>query len=175
MLKDRISQVFRYHEPNIPPLYEIEDLTGSSPSLIMRTINKMGIEYPQDKKISNRAIEYFKHYKQGMDIKDLAKVCGVSYSQIARQYESLIVLGANIKVKYYEGVYDKSILKRPKGIKRLSSDKGVYIKVTDGRYKGATGYLEPFTDTANATLWINGEQVTVKLETCDYREYGRAV
>lgn len=165
LLEQRIIEVFRYHEPNVPPLHEIEDLTGSSASLIMRYVNRNFPDYPNEKRISNRAIEFFKYYKEGMTVNDLAVACGVHYSQISRQLESLRNLGADIKVNYYKD-YSKRNNTKPKA---KDDEKGEYCKIVDGEYKGMMGRIKSITDTVNVIVWVNCEEVLVKKEMWQVR------
>lgn len=128
--------------------------------------------------VSTIQYELSHRFESGMTMKEFADACNTTYTNIyvrKEQFERLgIVFRSDRKPYKLENPASKHKFNRGSRA-NLDDAPVIYIKVKDGTFKGATGYIESMTDTVNAVLWHGGKQTTVKLETCEYDEIKKAV
>lgn len=159
-----------------PFMYQICYGLDKTARAISKALTNAIPDYPKELMVSPVQYERSHRFEKGMTILEFAAACGCSKENIYTKKEEYEWLG--IKFRSERKPYN---LDNPHGLnrrytpKKILDEKGVYITVTHGRFKGASGYLEPFTDVANAVLWIDGQQVATRLETCEYREVRKAI
>ena len=156
-----------------PKMYEICYGLDKTPKAISKALSNAIPGYPKELMISPIQYERSHRFEKGMTVVEFAEACGVSKETIYSRKEEYDLIGIEFRME--RGKYKSNPFKLDRRINHDASAKEVYIKVTHGSFKGARGYLEPFTDVANAILWINGEQVPARLETCEYREVRKAI
>ena len=159
-----------------PFMYQICYGLNKTARAISKALTNAIPDYPPELMVSPVQYERSHHFEKGMTLIEFATACGCSKENVYAKKEEYEFLG--IKFRSERKPYN---LDNPHNLNRSyapgkrSSEKEVFIKVLHGRFKGCGGYINEFTDVANVILWVDGQQVPARLETCEYREVRKAI
>ena len=177
--ENRINEFVKRYEMKYkkrPYLYEVCNELESIDTLVLRGLNKLYKQYPGSLVVTTKDKILVDMYKQlceenggDLTIGNFSQKIGKGKGFVANHKKGMEKLGV-----VFKGNRDPYKTKKENNPK---PDDGpvVYIRVKQGAFKGATGYIESMTDTVNAMLWFNGNQTVAKLETCEYDEIKKVV
>lgn len=147
----------------LPELYEICEYTGKIATAVIKVLQNIDF-YPSDKLITPKEKAVLDVYRPGLKVCDVARMTGELNDSTSR-------IMINLSKK---GLIDYKPRKRTPVAGREVPDQekpGVYIRVTDGAYKDAMGYIKKFSDVVICNLWINRKLIKdIRLQSEDIRE-----
>ena len=168
-----IIEDFQFTHNRRPYLYELCEITGKNAKAISKILEKGDFNYPEKLLITPHVKSIYDAFEPGMTMNDLGKKLGMSYNTIYNYIYKLELMGLEISIKPYK-VADVSKLPRldrtKRAVRKTEEEKPVYVKITEGRYKGNTGYIDSITSVANVVIYQNCEPITVRLESHEYKE-----
>ena len=169
-----LIEKFQFENNRKPYLYEICEITGKSAKAVAKILDKGKFGYTEKLLITPHVKKIYDAFEPGFSMNDLGKKLGMPYNTIYNYIYKLEMMGLDISVKPYKKA-DVSKLPRLDRTKRTTrsvteEEKPVYVKITEGRYKGNTGYIHSITGVANVVIYQNCEPVTVRLESHEYKE-----
>jgi len=145
----------------LPDMAEICEHTGKLPKQVFRGLCNIDF-YPKELLLTQKEKQVIEVYRKGLTVKDVATMTGITESNTSKIMKKLSE----------KGLIDHKPKKMPKKVVDLEDDetyKPTYIRVTVGRFKGASGYLRPTNGPIRANVYLEGRAFeNVPLRSSDY-------
>lgn len=160
---DMISMLYAMEKElgRLPDMAEICEHTGKLPKQVFRGLSNIDF-YPKELLLTQKEKQVIEVYRKGLTVKEVATMTGITETNTSKIMKKLSE----------KGLIDHKPKKMPKKATDLEDEeayKPTYIRVTQGRLKGAAGYLRPTNGPLRANLYLEGRALeNVPLRPSDY-------